>query len=458
MGPAVITAQIVALAVLAIIWMPGAPSESLAHLFGRKGRMTIHPWPGSMTIAQAEIPPANLAESEVIPFATSIAGVAAPDRTEISHEGIASPAPIDIQPNEPAEVSSPQAADIARSDAPPELSTPGAMPPQDETVATVTESMPDKADVGLHPFASSETEFVREQSIQEPSAADPPASRVQEAASEAGAEGTSVATLMDEQPRLPLPANEVSPGEPVVEEARYMPPPEGSVVEETPEDAAAGKTGELPHDAPVLQAEDPAGHLVRMAAALAAEQRAALERERDRVDALARELASTREELTALRTRPAVPVSMNLSLPLSAPESPSQMTDPKPPSGATGNPASAGVGIAHHAAPIETRQNASAQSAPSSPHLSSADEQRLLGRAEALLRVRDVSGARLLLERAAERGSAQGILLLAQTYDPDVLSQWRVLGISGDPEKARKLYEKSRVLKAREATAATTLP
>jgi TPR repeat protein len=77
--------------------------------------------------------------------------------------------------------------------------------------------------------------------------------------------------------------------------------------------------------------------------------------------------------------------------------------------------------------------------------------QHLIDRAEALLRVRDISGARLLLERAAERGSARGTYLLAQTYDPSLLAHWQVRGIIGDPEKAQKLYGQSRTLAVNEA-------
>jgi hypothetical protein len=103
------------------------------------------------------------------------------------------------------------------------------------------------------------------------------------------------------------------------------------------------------------------------------------------------------------------------------------------------------------APPAEANRTASVPLVSSPPRVSSADEQRLLDRAEALLRVRDISGARLLLEHARERGSARGVYLLAQTYDPIMLAQWQVRGITGDLEKARKLYVQSRMPALREA-------
>ena len=71
------------------------------------------------------------------------------------------------------------------------------------------------------------------------------------------------------------------------------------------------------------------------------------------------------------------------------------------------------------------------------------DEQMLLARANALLRQGNISGARLLLEHALERGSARAAFMLAETYDARVLQSWRAGGISGDRAKARELYERA---------------
>jgi hypothetical protein len=70
-------------------------------------------------------------------------------------------------------------------------------------------------------------------------------------------------------------------------------------------------------------------------------------------------------------------------------------------------------------------------------------EATLLGRADALIRSGDVSGARLLLERATTGGSAQAAFRLGETYDPGMLSKWGTLGIHGDAALARELYSKA---------------
>jgi hypothetical protein len=89
---------------------------------------------------------------------------------------------------------------------------------------------------------------------------------------------------------------------------------------------------------------------------------------------------------------------------------------------------------------MATERSASATAASHSP----VDEQRLLARANALLRQADISGARPLLEHALERGSARAAFMLAETYDARVLQSWSARGISGDPMKARELYERAK--------------
>ena len=63
--------------------------------------------------------------------------------------------------------------------------------------------------------------------------------------------------------------------------------------------------------------------------------------------------------------------------------------------------------------------------------------------AGALLRQGDIGAARIVLERAVETGSAQASFMLAETYDPLVLSTWKTYGTRGDGTKARELYEKA---------------
>jgi hypothetical protein len=76
--------------------------------------------------------------------------------------------------------------------------------------------------------------------------------------------------------------------------------------------------------------------------------------------------------------------------------------------------------------------------APESP--GNREAVRLLARASLLLGQGDIGGARIVLDRAAEMGSAQALFALAETYDPIVLSKWGTLGTQGDAARARELY------------------
>ncbi len=63
-----------------------------------------------------------------------------------------------------------------------------------------------------------------------------------------------------------------------------------------------------------------------------------------------------------------------------------------------------------------------------------------------LLRSGDVSGARLLLERASMSESGRALFLLAQTYDPIVLTELGLTEVRGDAAKAGELYERAQNL------------
>ena len=73
----------------------------------------------------------------------------------------------------------------------------------------------------------------------------------------------------------------------------------------------------------------------------------------------------------------------------------------------------------------------------------SAEAGRLLERANALLSEGNIGAARAWLERAAETGSARASFMLAETYDPLILSKWKTYGTQGDATKARELYAKA---------------
>jgi hypothetical protein len=73
-------------------------------------------------------------------------------------------------------------------------------------------------------------------------------------------------------------------------------------------------------------------------------------------------------------------------------------------------------------------------------------DDRLVSRAEELLHKGDVSGARLVLERALANGHARAAFLLAETFDPNVLSKLGTMGLKGDAAKAREFYTQAQAL------------
>jgi hypothetical protein len=75
----------------------------------------------------------------------------------------------------------------------------------------------------------------------------------------------------------------------------------------------------------------------------------------------------------------------------------------------------------------------------------------LMKRAKDLLASGDIPPARLLLRRAADAREAAAALILAQTYDPDVLGTQDVRNINPDSAMARTWYQKAAQLGSAEA-------
>jgi hypothetical protein len=96
--------------------------------------------------------------------------------------------------------------------------------------------------------------------------------------------------------------------------------------------------------------------------------------------------------------------------------------------------------IAQPAQPTETaaKEQPAAAEAQGSPEAT-----RLIARAGALLGQGNIGAARMVLERAAETGSARASFMLAETYDPVILSAWATYGTRGEPTRARELYAKA---------------
>ena len=75
----------------------------------------------------------------------------------------------------------------------------------------------------------------------------------------------------------------------------------------------------------------------------------------------------------------------------------------------------------------------------------------LLTRAKSLLAIGDITSARLLLERAADAQEAEAALMLAGTYDPQVLGSQDLRSVTADPAAARVWYQKAAELGSADA-------
>ncbi|MBR1123260.1 sel1 repeat family protein [Bradyrhizobium lablabi] len=75
----------------------------------------------------------------------------------------------------------------------------------------------------------------------------------------------------------------------------------------------------------------------------------------------------------------------------------------------------------------------------------------LLKRAKGLLAIGDITSARLLLERAADAQEVEAAMMLAGTYDPQVLGTQDQRSITPDPAMARAWYQKAAQLGSADA-------
>jgi hypothetical protein len=166
-------------------------------------------------------------------------------------------------------------------------------------------------------------------------------------------------------------------------------------------------------------------------------------RERARGEALAGNLAAAREEIrTTVR---ADAVADSTSVP--QPEFPRNENDESAlhnsnDPGPTSHAMAAAVPSANTLAAVQqsdTPNEAEPVPAAATPSRS-ADEERSLARAGALVRQGDIQGARLWLEHAVESGSARGAFVLAETYDAHMLALWGTYGVRENRPKALELY------------------
>ena len=206
------------------------------------------------------------------------------------------------------------------------------------------------------------------------------------------------------------------------------------------------------------QKDDDAAQLKREAETATAELQQSLQQQRDKAQALESELAKARLNADAqvatlrkmneeaARTKQIETVTSDFVGALGRQESASNQAaeyakaEPRPSlHQERGQP----KGNAPRAEP--TRQVAGTAATEQSVSTEAKDSEAagLLARAKALLDQGNIGAARVVLERAAETGSAQATFALAETYDPNVLATWRTYGTRGDGTKARDLYARA---------------
>ena len=89
--------------------------------------------------------------------------------------------------------------------------------------------------------------------------------------------------------------------------------------------------------------------------------------------------------------------------------------------------------------------------APAARRFDPDELEALLKRAKGLLTIGDIASARLLLERAADAQETDAALMLARTFDPEVLGKSDARSVTPDPEKARIWYRKAAELGSQHA-------
>ena len=92
-----------------------------------------------------------------------------------------------------------------------------------------------------------------------------------------------------------------------------------------------------------------------------------------------------------------------------------------------------------------------ARELPSARRIDPDELAALLKRAKGLLAIGDITAARLLLERAADAQEPEAALMLAGTYDPQVLGSRDMRSVTPDPAAARLWYQKAAQLGSADA-------
>jgi hypothetical protein len=212
------------------------------------------------------------------------------------------------------------------------------------------------------------------------------------------------------------------------------------------QDRAYALTGELAKTRRDLEtqlalsskASDEATQAKKAAESVRAELRQSLKKEHDRAEALTGELARVREELQT-------------QLALSSKAGGGTMQVKKVAKGATAElrqslkerDTARAPAPGHELTLIQAAEAAATEQPKLAEAQGDPEVARLLARASALLVQGDIGAARIVLEHAVGTGSAKASFMLAETYDPHVLSTWKTFGTRGDVTKARELYAKA---------------
>ncbi|WP_271565287.1 hypothetical protein [Bradyrhizobium sp. CCBAU 11386] len=178
-----------------------------------------------------------------------------------------------------------------------------------------------------------------------------------------------------------------------------------------------------------------------------AELRSSLQRERERVERLEKDLALARHDNDALVAKNSSAASQLATTgqavreePLAAPARPVQNQPIQD-------------------KPVQDKPVQDQAIAPRSPGDAQLNPDkgmqvaRLMARASLLLEQGDVGAARVVLEHVAGMGNAQATFALAETYDPLILPNFGTYGTRGDATKARDLYAQAEAGGIKEAKA-----
>jgi hypothetical protein len=143
----------------------------------------------------------------------------------------------------------------------------------------------------------------------------------------------------------------------------------------------------------------------------------------------ARDVASSATVVPPMNIAPKTAPSLNENISLKTVPPPNENVSPK----ATPSP----------------NENVSLKTTPS--HNDNAAAAAFLSRGDALLSIKDISGARKFYEYAANLGNAAAAMAMGRTFDPDYLNGLGVAGLKPDPERAVGWYRKASALGNHEA-------